>query len=149
MCKTILVPMDGSKRAEAILPHVEEVAHRFKARVVLLQVVESHPVVTTPGVESFELNLEGRRQQTNKADAYLAGLQGEFREKNIKARRFVEHGPVVETILNVALREGADLIAMASHGRGGMSRVFYGSIAAGVLQRVDRPLLLIRSRQSG
>ncbi len=148
MYKTILVPLDGSKRAEAILPHVEEMAYRFKARVVLLQVVESHPVVVTPGVESFDLNLEGRRQHASEADGYLAGLQGEFREKNIKTKRFVEHGPVVETILNVAVREGADLIAMASHGRSGISRVFYGSKAAGVLQRVDRPLLLIRSRRN-
>jgi nucleotide-binding universal stress UspA family protein len=147
MYKTILVPMDGSKRAEVILPHVEAIAHHFKARVVLLRVVESHPVVVTPGVESFDLNLEGRRQHTDEVDAYLAGLRGEFREKNIKTNRFVEHGPVVETILSVALREDADLIAMTSHGRSGIFRVFYGSVAAGVLQRVDRPLLLIRSRQ--
>jgi len=60
-------------------------------------------------------------------------------------RKRVEIGPVVETIITVAEGEGADLIAMASHGRTGLSRVFYGSIAAGVLQRVDRPLLLIRS----
>jgi nucleotide-binding universal stress UspA family protein len=43
------------------------------------------------------------------------------------------------------MQEEADLIAMASHGRSGLSRVFYGSVAAGVLHRVDRPLLLIRS----
>jgi len=42
-------------------------------------------------------------------------------------------------------REGADLIAMASHGRTGLARVFYGSVAAGILHKVDRPLLLIRS----
>jgi nucleotide-binding universal stress UspA family protein len=46
----------------------------------------------------------------------------------------------------VAARQGADLIAMTSHGRGGLPRVFYGSVAASVLQRVDRPLLLVRSR---
>jgi nucleotide-binding universal stress UspA family protein len=53
---------------------------------------------------------------------------------------------VVETVISVAQRENADLIAMASHGRSGMSRVFYGSVAAGVLQQIDRPMLLIRSR---
>jgi nucleotide-binding universal stress UspA family protein len=58
----------------------------------------------------------------------------------------VESGNVVETIIRVAAEESADLIAMASHGRGGLSRVFYGSVAAGTLQQVDRPLLLIRSR---
>ncbi len=148
MYKTILVPLDGSKRAEAILPHVEEMAHRFKAKVILLQVVEPPSIVATTNVELLELNLEGLKQYKNEADAYLAGLQGEFREKNIKAKRYVESGPPIEAILNVADREGADLIAMASHGRSGLSRVFYGSVAAGVLQRVDRPLLLIRSRRN-
>jgi nucleotide-binding universal stress UspA family protein len=149
MYKTILVPLDGSKRAEAILPHVEGMAHRFEAKVVLLQVVESHSVVVSPIPEPIELNLEGLRQHLKEADAYLASLQGKFLDKKIKARRYVEHGPIVETIINVAAREGADLIAMASHGRSGLSRVFYGSVAAGVLQKVDRPLLLIRSRRNG
>ena len=63
----------------------------------------------------------------------------------MKAKSFVEQGPVVGTILNVAEREQVDLIAMASHGRTGLARVFYGSVAAGILQQVDRPLLLIRS----
>ncbi len=148
MYKTILVPLDGSKRAEAILPHVEEMAHRFKAKVILLQVVEPPDLVALKHVELVELRLEGLKQHLNEADAYLAGLQGEFREKNIKAKRYVESGPTIEAILNAADREGADLIAMASHGRSGISRVFYGSVAAGVLQRVDRPLLLIRSRRN-
>jgi nucleotide-binding universal stress UspA family protein len=57
----------------------------------------------------------------------------------------VEDGPVVETILRVAERYEAGLIAMASHGRTGLGRVFYGSVAAGVLHGADRPLLLVRS----
>ncbi|MBW1752752.1 MAG: universal stress protein [Deltaproteobacteria bacterium] len=51
-----------------------------------------------------------------------------------------------KTDLKVAQREAIDLIAMASHGRRGLSRVFYGSVAAAILQTIDRPLLLIRSR---
>jgi nucleotide-binding universal stress UspA family protein len=58
----------------------------------------------------------------------------------------IAYGRVVEAILHAAEREGADPIAMASHGRSGLSQVFYGSVAAGVLYRADRPLLLIRSR---
>lgn len=79
--------------------------------------------------------------------AYLNARRGEFREKGIEAKVSVEHGPVVETIIDVAAREEADLIAIASHGRNGLSRVVYGSAAAGVLQRVDRPLLIVRSRR--
>jgi nucleotide-binding universal stress UspA family protein len=58
----------------------------------------------------------------------------------------VMHGPVVESIIKAANTEDVDLIAMASHGRSGLGHVFYGSVAAGVLNRIDRPLLLIRSR---
>ena len=58
----------------------------------------------------------------------------------------LQHGLVVKTIIDAAKRENADLVAMASHGRSGLSRAFYGSVAAGVLQGIDRPLLIIRSR---
>ena len=66
-------------------------------------------------------------------------------QKGIASEAHVVHGPVVETIIKIAERESVDLIAMASHGRTGLQRVFYGSVAAGVLHRADRPLLLIRS----
>jgi nucleotide-binding universal stress UspA family protein len=52
----------------------------------------------------------------------------------------------VETILFVAQRENVDLIAIASHGRSGLSRVFHGSVAAGIMQIIDRPILIIRTR---
>jgi nucleotide-binding universal stress UspA family protein len=50
-------------------------------------------------------------------------------------------------ILDVAAKENADLIALASHGRSGLARVFYGSVASAILQRADRPLLLIRAQE--
>ena len=146
MYNTILVPLDGSKRAEVILRHVEELAQRYDAKVIFLQVVEPVPLLV--GLRGAEVALEqlelGRR--TKEAESYLAALQGVFREKGIEARTRVAYGPVVEEIINAAEREGADLLALASHGRSGLPRVFYGSVAAGVLHRADRPLLLIRSR---
>ncbi|NIN63992.1 MAG: universal stress protein [Anaerolineae bacterium] len=82
----------------------------------------------------------------NEAEACLRALHGEFREKGVKARNRVVHGQVVKSILNAAEEADADLFALASHGRTGLSQVFYGSVAAGVLHRADRPLLLIRSQ---
>jgi nucleotide-binding universal stress UspA family protein len=146
MYKTILVPLDGSKRAEAILPHVEELAQRYDARVIFLQVVEPVPFVEGAGGAYVALHQQELERQTREAETYLAGLQGQFREKGIRARACTVYGPVVEAILRAAKREGADLIAVASHGRSGLSQVFYGSVAAGVLHRIDRPLLLVRSR---
>ena len=81
-----------------------------------------------------------------KTTEYLDSLQKKFSKKGIEVRTLIAHGPVVKAIVDAAERENADLVAMASHGRTGLSRTFYGSIAAGVLQRIDRPLLLIRSR---
>jgi nucleotide-binding universal stress UspA family protein len=145
MYSTILVPLDGSERAEAILRHVEDLAGRYSATVILLQVVE--PVPLTMGLEtSYVVYREEFERRMRQAESYLAGLQGEFREKGIEARTSVVSGLVVGAIINAAEYESADLVAMASHGRTGLSQVFYGSVAAGVLHRIDRPLLLIRSR---
>jgi len=79
-------------------------------------------------------------------NVYLASVQDYFQKKGIEASSVVEHGAVVETIISVAQRENVDMIAIASHGRSGLSRVFYGSVAAGIMQKIDRPLLVIRTR---
>ncbi len=147
MYQKILVPFDGSVRAEAVLPHVEELALSFRAEMIILQVVE--PVFIYTDVQGYvqDQTLEGYRRQAliQQSETYLKTLEGKFEEKNISVKTFVEEGPVVGTIIGVAEREDADLIAMASHGRTGLAHVFYGSVAAGVLHRVDRPLLLIRA----
>jgi nucleotide-binding universal stress UspA family protein len=147
MYHKILVPLDGSKRAEKILPHVEELALRYKAKIIFLQVIENKIAPTTEGAFIYFTDQEFE-QAKKQAETHLAGIQGEFREKNIECQKRVTFGPVVEGIISMAAKEGVDLIALASHGRGGLSRVFYGSVAAGLLHRVDRPLLIIRSRES-
>jgi len=147
MYHKILVPLDGSKRADRILPHVEELARRYQAKVILLQVVEYRTVPTAEGA-LFSLSDQELDQAKRQAEAHLNGIQGEFRGKKIESKIHVIYGPVVEGILNLAAREDVDLIALASHGRGGLARVFYGSVAAGLLHRVDRPLLIIRSREA-
>ena len=146
MYKKILVPLDGSKRAESILPHVEELAYHAGSQIIFLQVIELQNIVTNPHGYNFigveEISLEAQLQQT---EAYLAGLEKEFRQKNITSKSVVEVGSVAHSIIRIAEREEADLIAMASHGRTGLAHVFYGSVAASVLHLVDRPLLLIRA----
>jgi nucleotide-binding universal stress UspA family protein len=143
MYKKILAPLDGSKRAEAILPHLEELAMAGKSTVIFLQVFEIAQFVA--GGEYIFQTADAFDALEQKAVQYLNGLKGEFREKGIDARMCISYGPVVEAIIDTAGKESADLIALASHGRTGLSRVFYGSVAAGVLHRIDRPLLLIRS----
>ena len=146
MYRSILVPLDGSKRAEAILPHVEQLAQRYEAKVVFFRVVEPPPLMVTPGQPDINLHQQQLDQRREKAELYLKAIEGEFQQLGIDARTALGRGPVVEAIINEAERRQADLIALASHGRGGLAQVFYGSVAAGVLQRVDRPLLLVRSQ---
>ena len=145
MYHSILVPLDGSKRAEAILPHVENLAQRYNAKVLFLQVVEPASVVVGPEADYTVMHHQELPERTKQAEVYLATRQGEFQEKGIEAQTRVVYGPVVEAIIDTAESEDADLVAIASHGRSGLSRVFYGSVAAGVLHCIDRPLLLIRS----
>ena len=142
MYRKILVPLDGSKRAEAILPHAEKLARRCNARIDLVQVVE-YKFTDDPLAPYPNMNHE---QHLNQARTYLTAIQNGLRTQKIETRIHVVDGPVVASIINLAHRESVDLIALASHGRGGLARVYYGSVAAGILQRVDRPLLLIRSR---
>lgn len=145
MYEKILVPLDGSSRAERILSHVEELAHRFKAWVIFLYVVD--PIIYAADLYNYSgaVNGELRERTIEEAKTYISSIEGKFGEEKIKVDGCVESGSVVSTIINVAEREGVDLIAMASHGRSGLSHVFYGSVAIGVLHRVDRPLLLVRS----
>jgi nucleotide-binding universal stress UspA family protein len=145
MYNTILVPLDGSARAEAILPHVEELARRNHATVIFLQVVD--PTTSIPDLEGLatEINLEIVQEEIKSAMDYLTGLQNQLRQKAIESRVLVERGSVVDAIIAVAEREKADLIAMASHGRTGLARVLFGSVAQGVLNRAVQPVLFLRA----
>ena len=146
MYKKILVPLDGSKRAEAILPHVKNLALCFKTEVILFIVMELGHLLVHDEIIGMSTYQERLDQQVKEIESYLASLLELFREEGIQVQTIIGQGPVVKAILDAAKSENADLLAMASHGRSGLSRTFYGSISAGVLQRIDRPLLLIRSR---
>lgn len=67
-------------------------------------------------------------------------------EKGLEIRTIIAFGYIIETTLQITQEEGEDLIAMASHGRTGLSRVFHGSLGAGTLHRADRRLLPMRSQ---
>lgn len=145
MYKIILVPLDGSKRAEAILPHAMNLSLCFNSKVIFFVVAEPSLLLEYDEVIDMAKYLEKCDHQKKETEAYLTSLQEAFRAKGINTQTLIGHGLVVKAIIDAAERENADLVAMASHGRTGLSRTFYGSVAAGVLQRIDRPLLIIRS----
>ena len=140
------MPLDGPKRAEAILPHVEKLACCFDSRVIFLSVIEPIRIMANEGgyVPDITTVLHGQKEIKQQTENYLKGIKGEFREKGLDGKIVVAEGPIVNMIIDVAERENADLVAMPSHGRTGLAHVFYGSVAVGVLHLIDRPLLLIR-----
>lgn len=146
MYKKILVPLDGSDRAEAILPHVEELAKRFGSEILFMRVVEGDYFV--PGYQEV-VDISGYEQEyarrKKEVETYLEDIKGRFSAKGINIRPVIAYDSVVQSILHTAEKEEVDLIALASHGRSGLARAFYGSVASGVLNRIDRPLLIIRS----
>ena len=145
MYEKILVPLDGSKRAEMIRPHVRELANRFQATVILIMVVE-HSYTDGIGQTYISISEKAFNDQLKDNELYLDGIASKFRDKGIDCKSLVAHGPIVDKIIEAANTEDVDLIAMTSHGRGGLARIFYGSVAAGILNRVDRPLFIVRSR---
>lgn len=147
MYQKILVPLDGSKRAEKILPHVEELAAHYQAAVTLLQIIPLAGNILTAGVITpLPDQLDSEKKL---AEFYLSNIKAGLEEKQIETRtHVVVSGQVVDAILRTAEEENIHLIAMSSHGHSGLSRVFYGSVAAGLLHRIDRPLLIIRSRKA-
>jgi nucleotide-binding universal stress UspA family protein len=145
--RKILVPLDRSKRAEAILPHVADLALKYSAQVIFLKVLA--PALTAaPTKKTLERQQKELALLEQRARRYLEDLRVRFQEKGIDVVTHLAYGTVVAEIIAAARRENVDLIAVASHGRGGLSRAFYGSVTSALLQRVDRPLLLVRSRSS-
>jgi nucleotide-binding universal stress UspA family protein len=147
----ILVPLDGSARAEEILPHVVELASKYQSTVILIRVVEIRigfqgaEFMSMAGGAELAMAIEKERIST---ETYLNEVKLRLKARGIETEIRVAFGPVVDAIILEAQQEKTDLIAMASHGRTGAACVFYGCVATGVLHRVDRPLLIIRSQRA-
>ena len=145
MYKKILVPLDGSKNAEAILPHVEALLDQNpEAMAILLMVVEPQRVYPSATIYMATDYLDYEKG-TKEAEEYLAAVRERLAKKGFDSETYIAHDTPVKGIVHTAEHRSVDLIAMASHGRTGLQRVFYGSVAAGVLHSIDRPLLLIRA----
>jgi nucleotide-binding universal stress UspA family protein len=143
MYKRVLVPLDGSALAESILPFVEQVAGPLDAEVVLLSVIEppsAGEVVASAGVVSPD----AWRVREVEVKQYLAGVEQRLSAKGLRVQRRLQMGRAAHEILATATAAGADLIAMTTHGRSGIVRLLFGSVAEAVLRASPVPLLLFR-----
>lgn len=140
--RRMVVPLDGSPLAEAVLGQVRVLAAARGTEVLLLRVVEP-PVPLEVDGEGY-LSLPKRDAELAEAQRYLERVAGQLRAEGVAVTTRVLLDQAVPTILAVAADYRADLIAMATHGRGGLARLVLGSVAAGVLHRACTPLLLVR-----
>jgi nucleotide-binding universal stress UspA family protein len=168
MYKRILVPLDETRSAEAVLEHVARLAEGTPAAVTVLSVLplpeaigETHVVgaeVRTSAGQFANMPLqqphyirEGEhrgeaieRARTERAD-YLSHHAVALRDRGIETHHEVVFGEdPAEAITDIAREGSFDLIAMATHGREGLSRLLSGSVAGKVLERTALPVLLVR-----
>ena len=150
MYKKILVPLDGSKLAECVLPHVGNLANCSPgAEVMLVSVTERITGFRVMDDASQPLGArlapEGVGKQEKAARKYLGRIAKDLEAKGIKVLTEVLLGQPAEEITLFATNEGCDLIVMASHGRSGPSRWAHGSVAEKVFRANCAPLLMVRA----
>ena len=160
MYKKILMPLDGSKLAEAALPHAEELAKGCDtAEVILVSVTErvrGYRAVegsTEPGggwggsmqPPGQRLVPEATGKKEKQAQRYLDRVAKMLAAKGINVSTDVLLWKPAEAIVGYAKQYECDLIVMASHGRSGPSRWAYGSVADKVLRMSGIPVLMIRA----
>jgi len=162
--RTMLVPLDGSELAEAVLPHVEALAKQRGAElmeVVLFRVCSPAAALgyyppsarfeTPTGAvhvmpQDYARGEEARQRII--AERYLAGLGARLKEAGLKVRSEVRVGDPASEILDYTAHNPFNIIVMATHARSGLSRWAYGSVAAKVLQGVTSPVFLVSTRET-
>lgn len=150
MFEKILVCLDGSKLAEQILPYAVEEALGFQGKLVLFQAVPE-PVAFSPGIPGVasipvrtDTMLEEAKEALNEARDYLEEIAKPLRKKGIQVEVVTILGIAGEAILSYAVGNNVDLITIATHGRSGLRRGVFGSVADYVLRESGLPMLVIR-----
>jgi nucleotide-binding universal stress UspA family protein len=140
--RRVVVPLDGSSLAEAILPFILDIAGPLDLEVDLVRVVQPIPPEVIEG--SRHVVLEDVPARMREAAEYLASAAARLDTRGIRVRTDVRRGEPVTEIVAAAKDAGADLIAMTTHGRSGLGRLLFGSVAEAVLRQADLPVFLMR-----
>lgn len=147
--RTILVPLDGSKLAESVLPHAEAIAKQRGAElvdIVLLSVCQRTP---TPPFYPSGVCLETEEEcykRRLEIEQYLARILERLKGTGLNARSLVLVGDAADEIIDYATNNRFNIIVMTTHGSSGAGRWIYGSVAEKVLLGTSSPLLLVRPK---
>ena len=154
MFKRILVPLDGSRFASRALRYAAEVAQRFGAEVVLIQVIKpatsvidaGAPVgVSVAGSEiAVQAALEADKRNAARAKRYLSGKVRAIRSRHIQSSYRVLIGDIAHSVIEFSEKQSIDLVVMTTHGKSGLRRAVMGSVADVVIRESGRPVLVIR-----
>lgn len=136
MLQNILLPLDGSPLAELAIAYATTLARRAGADIVLVQAVQAH---TPPGVDQTDAELE----VMGRAQAYLQMISARLEAEHVRSSAHIYYDDAAHAILDAAERQSADLIVMSTHGRTGIGRMLYGSVADLVLRHAVVPVVLV------
>jgi len=152
--RTTLVPLDGSKLAESVLPHVEALAKQRGTEivnVVLLRVCEpaGMPVYYPPNVPIMPKDYVKLKTAADKAEAenYLAKIEKQLKDASLNVQSKVLVGDPAGQIIDHADKNPLNLIVMSTHARSGLDRWTFGSVADKVLHKASSPIFLVRPQQ--
>jgi nucleotide-binding universal stress UspA family protein len=146
MYRHVLVALDGSPVAETIMPFIVEIAGPLDLEVTLLRV--NVPMRSTLVDGATRPMFDDSEVARVDAEEYLAPLAAELRRRGVRVKTQVRRGPAAEEILKASLESNADMIAMTTHGRSGLGRLLFGSIAETVLRSSKLPVFLMRSTEA-
>ena len=143
----VVVPLDGSELAECVLPHVETIAKGCSPQsIIFVRVVEP---VRLPNVAEYSFSARDidRIESAERVDAenYLKKVASRYADKGWNVQTQLIKGMAADAIAEYAEKNGADLIVIATHGRSGMSRWVWGSVADRVLHASCVPVLMVRA----
>jgi len=136
MPNSILVPLDGSVLAERALPYAEQLAKMRGDKLVLARAVQAR---IFPGVDPSDRQI----QLSEQAEAYLQQVAKRLTERGLTVDTAVPYGPAADEILDEVKIRRPNMVVMATHGRSGLGRSIYGSVADAVLRRIELPLVLV------
>jgi nucleotide-binding universal stress UspA family protein len=140
----VLVPLDGSPLAEQVIEPAIALGALAQARYTLLQALD--PLVAEHTHPPYAVGLDRRllADVRENASAYLERVAARLRAQSLEVQTSLVVGPPAHAICNYAHAHAVDLIAMATHGHGGLSRLLLGSVTDAIVRRADVPVLLER-----
>jgi len=153
----IMVPLDGSKESEAVLPYVEGLVAKIKSDIRLLNVVEllyhvyAYPAAAGyggDGIVRVPFNPEEMKSYKETGEKYIKGISSKLKEKGFNNSAGVRVGVPGDEIIEAEKEIKPELIIMSTHGHSGFGRWEHGSITDKVLHAGTTPLLLVRPQNT-